>query len=691
MKSMILFLSVLIAVIYLSSCEYNPVEPYDPTPRVSIVSPVNNSSVSDSVTVSILVNNINVKRVELFVDHNLIYNGVFEKPPYEYFWDCRWYPEGSQHLLQAKAYNQSGKVIESDFTIINIYRFMPSGLTASIISDSTIFLRWYDNCKYETGFEVESAIDDSNFIKIADLDSNSTSYTLNGQFEPEKKYLFRVRAVANDQYSGFSNIAEASIELFTPVNLNANSLSDSSVVLNWDDINDFEKGYAISEFSNGAYNVIRTLPAGTKTFTYYKQFYVYNQYKFAIHAVRDNHYSEKGYFPPVTISFPPPTDLTFEHVSQSSVKLRWTDNSTFEKGFIIYRADDQNVFSEIARVGNNAIEYISTNLDTSRSYLYKVSAYTDGNISGTSNSIKVFFSKTISLNKKFQVPYGISEAVVSNDFSIAAFGGHISNSVCIRVYNLSNGLLLRTFTGDSTDQIFERLTISPDNKFVAGIGNYHTLSVFDITTGLLVKRLELNTTPNYIKYSSDGKFLIMERNNRLRFYNTTNWSAEDRMVFNDDSYCMAIDNIDQFVAVGFFNSDAKIYNYQSGSYVQDIPVSFRTFGLKYNLDNKKLFFSAYGSLKIFDFNSNTITNQLGNLGDVRNFDVTNDDGLVIFTGYDGISLWNTQKNKSYKVSFGSDQFREVAISPDNSKLFAREFYKSYVLCDIQYQWIRDAN
>jgi hypothetical protein len=690
MKAKVLFSIVLIAVIYLSSCEYNPVEPYDPTPKVSIVSPVNNSSVSDSVTVSILVNNINVKRVELFIDHYLQTDAIFQNPPYEYFWDCRWYPEGSQHILQAKAYNQSGKVIESDYTIINIYRFMPSGLTASITSDSTIFLRWYDNSKFETGFELEQAIDDTNFIKVADLDSNTSSYSLNGNYEAEKKYFFRIRAVASNQISGFSNIAEASIELFAPVNLEAYSVNDTSIVLNWDDNNDFEKEYAISEFSNGTYNVIRILPAGTSTFRYDKQFYVSNQYKFAIHAIRDNHYSAKGYFPQVTITFPPTTDLIFEHVSQTSVKLEWTDNTAFEKGFIIYRADDQNGFSEIARVGKNTTEYISTNLDTARSYLYKVSAYTDGNISATGNIIKVFFAKTISLNKKIQVAYGISESVVSNDFSIAAFGGYISNRVCIRVYNLSDGLLLRTFTGDSTDQIFEKLAISPDNRFLAGMGNYHTLSIYDITTGLLVKRLELNTTPNYIKYSSDGKFLIMERNNKIRFYNTTTWSSEDRIIFNDDSYCMAIDNIDQSIAIGFYNSDAKIYNYQSGSYVQDVPGSYRTFDLKYNVDNKKLIYSAYGSLKILDLNSNTITNQLDNIGDASNLEITNDDALVIFTGYNGILLWNTQK-KSFRVAFDSDQFREVSISPDNSTLFAREFFKSYVLCDIVYQWIKDVN
>jgi len=146
MKSIVLFSVVLIAVIYFSSCEYNPVEPYDQTPKVSIVNPVNNSSVSDSVTVSILVDNINVKRVELFIDHSLVNNAVFEKPPYEYFLDCRLYQEGSQHILQAKAYNQSGKVIESDFTIINIYRFMPSSLDAVLTSDTTIYLSWNDNC-----------------------------------------------------------------------------------------------------------------------------------------------------------------------------------------------------------------------------------------------------------------------------------------------------------------------------------------------------------------------------------------------------------------------------------------------------------------------------------------------------------------------------------------------------------------
>jgi hypothetical protein len=186
----------------------------------------------------------------------------------------------------------------------------------------------------------------------------------------------------------------------------------------------------------------------------------------------------------------------------------------------------------------------------------------------------------------------------------------------------------------------------------------------------------------------------MERNNKLRFYNTINWSAEDRIFFNNYSGCMAIDNIDQNIALGFENSMTKIYNYQSGNYVQDIPGSFRTSALKYSIDNGKLCFSPNGSLKIFDFNSNTIINQLDNLGDVYDFDVTDDLDLVIFSGNnDGISFWNTQKNKSHKVLFGIgyDKFRKVDISPDNTTLFAWEIHGSYVLCDIEYRWIQDMN
>ena len=50
-----------------------------------------------------------------------------------------------------------------------------------------------------------------------------------------------------------------------------------------------------------------------------------------------------------------------------------------------------------------------------------------------------------------------------------------------------------------------------------------------------------------------------------------------------------------------------------------------------------------------------------------------------------------KKTNHLEFPLAADQFREVAISPDNSTLFAREYNKSYVLCDFVYQWIRDAN
>lgn len=691
MKSVVVFSVVLIALFYFNSCKYNPIEPYDSTPKVFIINPVNNSSVSDSVTVSILVNNIDVKRVELFIDHYIINDAVFQKPPYEFFWDCRWYPEASQHILQAKAYNQSGKVIESDFTIINIYRFMPSSLMANLTSDTTVSLNWIDNCKFETSFQLEQAIDDTNFVKIADLDSNTTAYTLNGHFLPEKQYLFRVRAVADNQFSGYSNISKALIELFTPISLTSFSTSDTSVVLRWEDNNTFEKGYSILTFSNGVYSVISTLPPGSTSFTHIKQFYLYQQYQYAIHAVRDNYSSPIGSFPPVIISFPSPSNLTFEHVSQTSVKLKWNDNSSFEKGFIIYRADDQNVFSEIARVGKNNTEFINTNLDTAKSYLYNVRAYTDANLTETSNTIKVFFAKTISLNKQIQVPYGISEAAVSDDFSTVAIGGYISNRVCIRVFNLANGVLLRTFLGDSTDQIFERLAVSPDNKYVAGMGNYYSLTIWDINSGLLVRRMNIGTEPNFIQYSSDGKYLIMERNDKLRIYNTNDWSYVEQISFNDYATIMAIDNDQKSIAIGFDNGNTRIWDYATGIFKSEIPNSFRSTALHFGLDDSKLFIATYGDFKVWNFNLNSFSFTINNFGYSRYVDITSDGNTVVNAGFNGVSVWNVERQKHLDTFLPEYGFKEIKISPDSKTLFAREFHTNYFLFDFVEKWVQDIN
>jgi hypothetical protein len=130
-----------------------------------------NSNVPDSTTINLAITDIdNIIRVELFIDHNLV--NVYSKPPYTYFWNTNYYyyPDGSQHIIEAKAYDDKGNIYTPTPSIVYFYRFMPSGLIANLVSNSKIVLTWYDNCRYETGFEIEQGSGDSTFIKIASVD-----------------------------------------------------------------------------------------------------------------------------------------------------------------------------------------------------------------------------------------------------------------------------------------------------------------------------------------------------------------------------------------------------------------------------------------------------------------------------------------------------------------------------------------
>ncbi|PYV84018.1 MAG: hypothetical protein DMG05_25185, partial [Acidobacteria bacterium] len=68
-------------------------------------------------------------------------------------------------------------------------------------------------------------------------------------------------------------------------------------------------------------------------------------------------------------------------VSSTQINLAWTDNSTDEDGFKIYRSTDGISFSLIATLGPNVTTYSNTGRLPATTYYYKVLAY---NVNGSS-------------------------------------------------------------------------------------------------------------------------------------------------------------------------------------------------------------------------------------------------------------------------------------------------------------------
>jgi alpha-tubulin suppressor-like RCC1 family protein/fibronectin type 3 domain-containing protein len=86
---------------------------------------------------------------------------------------------------------------------------------------------------------------------------------------------------------------------------------------------------------------------------------------------------------------PAPTGLTVNPLSHNQNSLSWTDNSTYEDGFKIYRSTDGINFTQIAQLLPNTTSYRDTGAWPGTTYYYRVRAFTAGGDSGNLDAISV--------------------------------------------------------------------------------------------------------------------------------------------------------------------------------------------------------------------------------------------------------------------------------------------------------------
>jgi hypothetical protein len=83
-----------------------------------------------------------------------------------------------------------------------------------------------------------------------------------------------------------------------------------------------------------------------------------------------------------------PTQLSAQAVNASRINLQWSDASGNETGFVIERCTGGNcvTYSEVARVGANVTSFANTGLNRNTTYSYRVRAFNDSAMSGSSNT-----------------------------------------------------------------------------------------------------------------------------------------------------------------------------------------------------------------------------------------------------------------------------------------------------------------
>jgi hypothetical protein len=129
------------------------------------------------------------------------------------------------------------------FTMSDI-PYAPTNLRANAINSSAIYLSWNDTNAFETNYYVEkSDFNNTNFVQIAILNPDVTSYTVSG-LEPNETYYFRVRAAEFINYSNYSNEAFATTSITSPTLSNISNIGNNSFFVDWNTITEAE-GYEI--------------------------------------------------------------------------------------------------------------------------------------------------------------------------------------------------------------------------------------------------------------------------------------------------------------------------------------------------------------------------------------------------------------------------------------------------------------
>ncbi|MFQ5454664.1 MAG: fibronectin type III domain-containing protein [Nitrospirota bacterium] len=259
---------------------------------------------------------------------------------------------------------------------------LPSGLSAVTLSTNDIQLTWTDNSQEELFYIERREGNVGSFTQIDSVGAGTTTYLDSGLIDG-KDYNYRVRGYksANNNYSGYSNIAVSSTFLETPANLNAAATGSAQLRLTWIDNSVSEDGYEIirKEGIGGTYTQIAVTGPSAALYddtglledrVYYYQVRAYN-------STGNSPYSNEASALTLLIK---PTNLTSQVISGTEVRIDWVDNSNREDGYRIERQDGAGgTYAEIAVVGAGVITYNDTGLTEDMTYYYRVRAYNNTN------------------------------------------------------------------------------------------------------------------------------------------------------------------------------------------------------------------------------------------------------------------------------------------------------------------------
>ncbi len=171
-------------------------------PTAEIISPINNSDVSDSTVIEVKTSDDKgITHVQIFVDNVLAANII--NAPYRFVWNTQSLPDSSAHTIYARVFDTDSNMVATKLISVISKVLAPTNLNVLQITNNTVMLTWDDNSRIESGFEIEQQISDGSFMKVSSVGASVTRDTIFNLVDG-LVYTYRVRAVSKSKSSVYT-------------------------------------------------------------------------------------------------------------------------------------------------------------------------------------------------------------------------------------------------------------------------------------------------------------------------------------------------------------------------------------------------------------------------------------------------------------------------------------------------------
>ncbi|MBX3132003.1 MAG: hypothetical protein KF689_01280 [Gemmatimonadaceae bacterium] len=288
---------------------------------------------------------------------------------------------GNTYRYVVSAVGAAGESPPSDVATVEIaVPAVPSGFSATV-RRGDIQLAWTSPPGAAT-VEIERCEGDpcGAFALISTLSASNGTLT-DATVVADQAYGYRIRAENAIGHGAYSSVATAFTTLSpAPSGLTADVISGTQVDLLWTDNALTETGFSIERCLGDAcsdYAVIDTVAPNTLSFSDLTV-EIGNAYGYRVRSLAPFGASAPSNAVEITTRIPEaPTDLVAQTLSNTSIRLTWTDNSDNEQDFAIQRCagvDCTVPAGSFATVAAGQTEFVDTGLDANETYTYHVFA-----------------------------------------------------------------------------------------------------------------------------------------------------------------------------------------------------------------------------------------------------------------------------------------------------------------------------